>query len=74
MPEELNFEDELNKTLDAEPFVPFTIVTASGDRYDVPSKRWVAFANAVVIVLRPRLGSVTIRLYNIVAIEVHEPA
>ncbi|HRK30766.1 MAG TPA: hypothetical protein PLD59_06775 [Tepidisphaeraceae bacterium] len=52
-PEQLDFEEELSKAQFAQPFVPFTIVTASGDRYHVPSPHWIAFGEDVVIVLRP---------------------
>ena len=74
MAEAMNFEDELDRAVNADPFIPFTIVTASGDRYDVPTSNWIAFGGDVVVVLRPKIGSARIRSYNIVAIELHDAA
>lgn len=73
-PEQLDFDEELRRLATANPFVPFTVVTASGDRYDVPNSLWIAIGSDAVLVMRPRMGSATIRLYNIVALEAHESA
>ena len=74
MAEEMNFEEELDRAVNAHPFVPFTIVTAGGERYDVPTSAWIAYEGDVVLLLRPKIGSVRIRSYNIVSLEFHEPA
>jgi hypothetical protein len=74
MAEPMIFEEELDRAVNADPFISFTIVTAGGDRYDVPTSNWIAFGDDVVVVLRPKVGSVRIRSYNIVAIELHEAA
>jgi hypothetical protein len=74
MPEELDFHGELERIADADPFVPFTVVTVSGDRYIVPVADWVMYKGDVVYIQRPKIGSVMIRVYNVVAIEFHETA
>src|SRR4051794_35606942 len=71
MAEELAFETEFNAVLDAEPFVPFTIVLANGDRHHVYRRRIVSTGLDVVIIAYPSV-TVTIRYFNIVSFEVHE--
>lgn len=71
-PEPIEFEDELERVIRAEPFVPFTLVTASGDRYIVSFSNWIYSGRDVVVVLRPNIGFVKIRSYNIVAIEMYD--
>lgn len=74
MAEELDFTDELVKAIKATPFVPFTLVMASGDRYEVTDPINIAFGGDLIFLIRPRQGSAHLRLYNLSSIEMHEPA
>ena len=76
MAEELNFEDELIRAIKADPFVPFTVVMCSGDRYEVTDPLQIAFGSDVVFIFRPRSkgGSAYCRIYNVSSIEIAEPA
>jgi hypothetical protein len=75
MSQELNFEDELSRLRNAKPFVPFTVMMASGDRYEVDNPDLIAFGNDVVFIARSREkgGSAYCRIYNVSSIEVGEP-
>ena len=76
MAEELNFEDELTRAVEADPFIPFTVVMCSGDRYEVTSPRQIAFGSDVVFIFRPKSkgGSAYCRIYNVSSVEIAEPA
>ena len=76
MAEELHFGEELDRLSNAERFVPFTVVMASGDRYDVTDPNLIAFGSDVVFIFRPKSkgGSAYCRIYNISSIEITEPA
>ncbi len=76
LPEDLNFEEELDRLSNAEPFVPFTVVMASGDRYEVTNPNLIAFGSDIVFIFRPKSkgGSAYCRIYNISSIEITEPA
>ena len=70
--EQINFDDELRRYAEAVPFVPFDILTASGDKYEVQERIQFAMGpNAIVLVL-PRTGIQLIRKNQITAIHVHE--
>jgi len=72
-PEQIKFADELIRCASAYPFVPFDIVTSSGDRYEVREKLQIALgADAFVLVL-PRTGIRVIRNNQITAFHIHEP-
>jgi hypothetical protein len=74
MSESINFEDEIVRLLEQEPFHPFIIVVASGDRYEVTDPHAVAIGQSTLIVMHPRSGSSWIRKNHIVAITSQEPA
>jgi hypothetical protein len=74
MAEEIRFESELNDLLDREPFVPFTIVVASGDCYRVTGPRQVAIGENVIIVVPVKSTHAFFRKNQVVGIEVEEPA
>jgi hypothetical protein len=74
MPEEFNFDEEIDRAVNADPFAPFTIVTACGDRYEVSHPNLIAFGGDVIMLLRPRVGSIRLRSYNVTALEIHESA
>ena len=73
MSETIDFEKDLEKLLDQDPFVPFDMVLSSGDRYEVSNPRWVAMGGNVVVVLQPG-GSAFFRKSQIIAVNVREPA
>lgn len=72
MAEELDFESEFRALLGSEPFVPFTIVVASGDRYRVDDPAMISLGVDVVTVTGPSSYTI-IRFFNIVSLELHEP-
>ena len=74
MAEDLRFDSELNDLLDRDPFVPFTIVVASGDRYKVTGPRQVAMGENVIVIVPPKSTHVFFRKNQIVGVEVEEPA
>jgi hypothetical protein len=74
MAENLRFDDELNDLLDRDPFVPFSIVVASGDRYKVTGPRQVAMGENVIVICPPKSTVVFFRKNQIVGVEVEEPA
>jgi hypothetical protein len=71
-PEQITFQDELRKYADASPFVPFEILTTSGDRYEIQERLQVAMFNDALVVTLPRTGIQIIRKNQITAIHVHE--
>jgi hypothetical protein len=72
-PKQLDFEDELRRHARAIPFVPFEIVTASGDRYEVQESLQLAMGNSAVVLVLPKTGIQVVRKNQITAIHVHEP-
>ena len=74
MAEEIRFDSELNDLLDRDPFVPFTIVLASGDRYRVTGPRQVAMGDTVIVIVPPKSTHVFFRTNQVVGVEVKEPA
>jgi hypothetical protein len=73
-PEEIRFLDELRRNYDANPFVPFDVVTTSGDKYEVRERANIAFGADCAVVVLPRTGICVVRSNQISAIHVHEPA
>ena len=74
MAEEINFEEESMRLYEADPFMPFTIVVTSGDRYEVNQRRQLAMLGNTGIVLLPKQGMRMFRKNQIVAVHVNEPA
>jgi hypothetical protein len=73
-PEEIRFLDELRRYYNASPFVPFDIVTASSDKYEIRDRANIAFGADCCVVVLPRTGICVVRSNQISAIHVHEPA
>ena len=66
--------DEIKELLDRDPFVPFRIVLASGDAYEVSNPHLVAIGKTMIHVMRPRSNRYDILRQNqITAVEVMEP-
>jgi hypothetical protein len=76
MAEELSFEDELIRAVNADPFIPFTVVMCSGDRYEVTSPMQIALGSDLLFIFRAKSkgGSAYCRIYNVSSIELAEPA
>ena len=71
--EQIDFEDELRRYYEAQPFVPFDIMTGSGDRYEVRERSQLAFGHIAIVLVLPRTGIQIVRKSQITAIHVHEP-
>ena len=66
--------DQLKEMLRREPFVPFRIVTSSGDRYEVIDPASVAVAESYLFYCFPKSDrSAHIRLNQLVALEDAQP-
>ncbi|MGA2439370.1 MAG: hypothetical protein ABSH08_00295 [Tepidisphaeraceae bacterium] len=72
-PEQINFAEELMRCISAIPFVPFDIVTAGGDRYEVHDRLQVATGGDAIVLVLPRTGIQVVRKNQITALHVHEP-
>lgn len=72
-PESLDFEEELRKYAEADPFTPFDIVVTSGDRYRITSQVQLAIGGNTVIAFLPKSGTQFFRKNQIVAVHVNEP-
>ncbi len=74
MSEEISVREELYKYLDVKPFSRFTIVMASGDRYEVTDPHQVAVGQTVIIVIPRGSTHSLLRNNQISSIDVHESA
>ena len=74
MSEEINFENEILRLLDRDPFVPFIIRLTSGDHYEVVNPRRVAWGANTVVVMHPTTGLSFFRKNQIVAVDAPETA
>ena len=72
--ESLRFDEELAHLALAQPFIPFDIVTSSGERYEVTSPLELAVGENAVVVLLPKTGVQILRKTQITALHVREPA
>lgn len=67
--------EQLQEQLGRDPFVPFWIITTSGDRYEVLHSHEVAIAKTYLFYAYPRSDrSAHIRLNQIVGVETSESA
>jgi hypothetical protein len=74
MSEAINFNNEIDKLLDNDPFVPFTIILSSGDRYEITGPRQAALGENVIVVVPPKIGISFFRKNQVVGVDVAEPA
>jgi hypothetical protein len=72
--EEISIVEEIARYAEARPFVPFSIVLTSGDRYEVTRAVHVAVGKSIVIVVPEGERHSVLRQNQIAAIDVHEPA
>ena len=73
-PEEISIINELERLLDRRPFMPFTIVIDSGNRYEVTGRHDVAIGRSVLVLLGPNSPSIHLRTNSISALEDPHPA
>jgi hypothetical protein len=71
-PEQIDFEDELRRYANKLPFVPFDIVTSSGNRYEVQERLQLAMGGTAIVLVLPKTGIQVIRKNQITALHVHE--
>jgi len=72
--EQVDFEEELRRYWRKDPFVPFEIITTSGDRYRINDPGLIAFGSNVIIVALRKTGIQLVRKNQIVAVHVLEPS
>lgn len=68
-----NFEQKLRNIARADPFVPFEIVTSSGEHYEVSDSLQIAMGSTAVVLVLSKTGIRTVRMNTITAVHVHEP-
>ena len=69
MAEDLDFHDELVRASRADPFVPFAIITTSGEVYKIRDSEFIICAGDTVTVFRKSGGSSIIRNYSIECVD-----
>lgn len=74
MSEEITIVEEIARYAEARPFVPFSIVLTSGDRYEITGPLQVAVGESIIIVVPEGERHSVLRQNQIAAIDVHEPA
>ena len=74
MSEKVTFEQEVDKLLRAEPFVPFSLILTSGDRYEVENPGLSFFGENVVYLIQPKSGLAIFRKNQIVGVDVRPGA
>jgi hypothetical protein len=72
--DEFRFEQEVEKLLRQEPFMPFQVILTSGDRFDVTSPFSLAFRGNAVVVFPPRQAHIFFRKNQLVGVEGKELA
>jgi hypothetical protein len=72
-PEQIDFMDELRRYANATPFVPFDIVTTSGNKYEVQERLQFALGSTAAVLVLPKTGIQIVRMNQIAALHVHEP-
>jgi hypothetical protein len=74
MSEAINFNNEIDRLLDRNPFAPFKLILTSGDRYEITRPRQVAMGENVMVVVPSKSTHSFFRKNQIVGVEVAEPA
>jgi hypothetical protein len=72
--EEISIVEEIGRYAQAQPFIPFSIVLTSGDRYPITGPLQLAVGKSIVIVVPEGERHSVLRQNQIAAIDVHEPA
>jgi hypothetical protein len=71
--EEIKIVEEIGRYVQAHPFIPFSIVLTSGDRYEITAPLQVAVGKSIVIVVPEGERHSVLRQNQIAAIDVHAP-
>lgn len=69
MAEELKFDEEVQKLIHAEPFEPFHLILASGDRYEVTNPGFFVFGGSTVYLVQQKTGLAIFRKSQLVGVE-----
>jgi len=72
-PEQIDFLEELRRYHENRPFIPFDILTTSGERYQVQEPVQFALGHSAVVLVLPKTGVQIVRMSQITAMHVHEP-
>lgn len=72
--EQINFDEEMRRLARRDPFIPFEIVVASGDRYEVTDPLQIAIGGDAIVLLLPRTGMRMFRTFQVVSIHTREAA
>ena len=72
MGEQISLREEVDRMVDREPFIPFTIVMASGDRFEVVDPHQIATGENVIIILPRQAPHVFIRWNQVSSVEVND--
>ena len=70
MPEELKFDDEVQKLIHAEPFEPFDLILISGDRFTVTNPGFFVFGDSTVYLVQQKKGLALFRKSDLTGVEV----
>jgi predicted NodU family carbamoyl transferase len=68
MSEELSFENEINEQLKRDPFKPFALTAASGERYEISEHVQVAIGKSTITLFYARSGFTLLRKNQLVAL------
>jgi hypothetical protein len=72
-PEQIDFLEELYRYHEARPFMPFDLMTTSGEKYEIREMAQFALGHSAVVLVLPKTGVQIIRTSQITALHVHEP-
>ena len=70
----MTFESEVQALIHADPFLPFWLVMASGDKYEITDPGFFVFGKDVVILVERTKGLSIFRRNQIVGVELRLPA
>jgi hypothetical protein len=68
--EEISIVEEIQRLASSDPFVPFSIVMGSGQRYDISEGDYIAFGRSVLMLMLHRRGASFLRQSQISEVNV----
>ena len=74
MSEQVSFEDEVQKLIHADPFIPFSLILSSGDRFDVTDTGFFVFGDSAFILVQRKSGMAILRKSQVIGVEMHPNA
>lgn len=69
MAEKLSFENDMSDWLNRQPFEPFVIIVASGDRYEINDRVQVALGSGIIQIFHARSGETILRMNQLVGMQ-----